>query len=157
MKRAILALLLGFSLAGSAFAGFEDGMAAWRKGDFKTAASEFRALAERGHAQAQNNLGYMYENGEGVPRSDAKAAKWYGKAAAQGITESQNSLGLMYAGGRGGLELDNVEALKWLFIAAARGDSFAKFNRDSIKKKMSPEDIAKAESLGKAWLSANPK
>jgi TPR repeat protein len=30
---------------------------------------------------AQNNLGGMYANGEGVEKDDAKALKWYRKAA----------------------------------------------------------------------------
>ena len=40
--------------------------------------------AEAGSAQAQYNLGLMYDNGEGVPEDDGEAVKWYRKAAEQG-------------------------------------------------------------------------
>ena len=35
-----------------------------------------RRLAEKGNAGAQFNLGLMYDNGEGVPKNKAEAAKW---------------------------------------------------------------------------------
>ncbi|MDP4855337.1 MAG: SEL1-like repeat protein, partial [Schleiferiaceae bacterium] len=40
--------------------------------------------ADQGYAQAQYNLGIMYANGQGVPKSDKEAVKWYRKAAEQG-------------------------------------------------------------------------
>jgi TPR repeat protein len=40
--------------------------------------------AEQGEAEAQTELGEMYENGRGVERKDEEAEKWYRKAAAQG-------------------------------------------------------------------------
>jgi len=48
------------------------------------ALSQLRSLANRGFAEAQFNLGWMYANGEGVPRDDAEAAKWYRRAAKLG-------------------------------------------------------------------------
>jgi TPR repeat protein len=44
------------------------------------AASEFdemKALADKGLAWAQFNLGIKYANGKGVPENDAEAVKWY--------------------------------------------------------------------------------
>lgn len=40
----------------------------------------FRA-AEQGDADAQYNLGVMYEFGDGVPQSYKQAVKWYTQAA----------------------------------------------------------------------------
>jgi TPR repeat protein len=157
MKRGVFVFGVICVLASSAWAGFDEGMAAWGRGKFAAAFAEFKILAEQGHAQAQNNLGYMYDNGEGIARNDGAAEKWYRKAAEQGITESQNNLGLMYAVGRGGLKKDNVKALKWLSIATANGDSNAEFNRDSISTKMSPKDIAEARALAQEWLAAHSK
>jgi TPR repeat protein len=37
---------------------------------------------------AQSNLGIMYANGWGVPKSDIEAYKWYNLAAAQGQSEA---------------------------------------------------------------------
>ena len=33
--------------------------------------------AQRGDAEAQYNLGYMYATGEGVPEDHTEAVKWY--------------------------------------------------------------------------------
>ena len=78
---AVLALLFS---AGSAWADFDDGMAAYESGDYATALQEWRPLAEQGDAEAQLNLGLIYDDGYGVPVNDAEAAKWFRKVAEQG-------------------------------------------------------------------------
>ena len=62
---------------------------------------EYRLAAEQGDAMAQTNLGWMYDNGEGVPEDDTEAVKWYRKAAEQGYAMAQHNLGWMYANGEG--------------------------------------------------------
>jgi TPR repeat protein len=52
----------------------------------------YRKAALQGHANAQNNLGAMYENGEGVPKSREEALKWYKLAAGQGNEWAQRNL-----------------------------------------------------------------
>ena len=42
----------------------------------------YRMAAEQGYAVAQNNLATLYERGRGVPKSDADALYWYGRAMA---------------------------------------------------------------------------
>jgi len=37
--------------------------------------------AEQGIAQSQNNLGWMYHKGQGVPQDYKEAIKWYRKSA----------------------------------------------------------------------------
>ena len=86
------ALLFG---AGSACADFDDGVAAYERGDFATALQEFRPLAEQGDADAQTLIGMMYNEGLGVPKNDAEAVKWFHKAAEQGIAQAQFNLGSM--------------------------------------------------------------
>ncbi len=71
-------------LAAPAWAGLNEGVAAYKRGDYETALREMRVLAAQGDAAAQYNLGVMYENGRGVTQADAEAVKWYRKAAAQG-------------------------------------------------------------------------
>ena len=44
-----------------------------------------KAAAEQGDATAQFNLGLMYDTGEGVPKNDAEAARWFRMAAEQGL------------------------------------------------------------------------
>ena len=53
--------------AGSAWADWDDGVAAYERGDYATARKEIRPLADRGHADAQHALGVMYDLGNGVP------------------------------------------------------------------------------------------
>ena len=45
---------------------------------------ELKKQAEQGEASAQCNLGYCYEYGEGVRKSQKEAIKWYKKSAKQG-------------------------------------------------------------------------
>ena len=47
--------------------------------------------AEEGDVEAQNKLGMIYYNGEGVPKDYTEAIKWYRKAAEQGYAKSQNN------------------------------------------------------------------
>ena len=79
----IAALCAGFTLGltAPAWAGVNEGVAAYNRGDFATALREWRPLAEQGVAEAQFNLGLMYYDGEGVPQDYAEAVKWYRKAA----------------------------------------------------------------------------
>ena len=48
-----------------------------------------KVLADQGDVDAQNNLGVMYDNGNGVPENDAEAVKWFRKAANQGDATAQ--------------------------------------------------------------------
>ncbi len=82
----IAALSAGFTLGLTApgWAGFDEGDAAYHRGDYATALREFRSLAERGDTYAQFILGFMYTQGQGVTQDYAQAAKWYRKAADQG-------------------------------------------------------------------------
>ena len=58
-------------------------------------------LAEQGDVDAQFSLGEMSKKGQGVPRDDAEALKWYRRAAAQGHADAQNNLGIIYTLGKG--------------------------------------------------------
>ncbi len=125
MRHAIIAVLLLAALAGTAVAGpFEDGLAAYERGDYTTALREFRPLAEQGLANAQFNLGLMYRKGQGVPQDDAEAARWYRKAAEQGDADAQYNLGVMYNDGQG-VAQDYAEAVRWYRRAAEQDDAAA--------------------------------
>ena len=85
MKRVISALVFLIGLAAPAWAGFDEGVAAYERGDYETALREFRPLAEQGEAKAQAILGVVYSKGGGVPQDDAEAVKWYRLGAEQGL------------------------------------------------------------------------
>ncbi|MGH6883568.1 MAG: hypothetical protein ACREFM_21775 [Hypericibacter sp.] len=75
----IIATLLLSILAGTPARAesYEAGLAAFDKGDFDTAAKEWRPMAEGGDARAQHGMGLLYEIGSGVEKRDyAEAVKW---------------------------------------------------------------------------------
>ena len=95
-------LLLTLLVGNPAFsADFQKGMDAFDKEDYATALREWKPLAEQGYALAQNNLGVMYEKGQGVSQNYKTAVKWYTLAAEQGYAVAQCNLGLIYDKGEG--------------------------------------------------------
>ena len=58
--RALLAAVLSLWLTTSAWAGFNEGLAAYQRGDYETAFEEWLALANGGNADAQFNRGIRY-------------------------------------------------------------------------------------------------
>jgi len=122
-----IAVLLG-SAGLSQSADFQKGLDAYKSGDYATALREWTPLAEQGHADAQFNLGSMYEYGEGVPQDDKNAVKWYRLAAEQGYARAQIKLGVMYEVGRG-VPQDYKTAVKWYRLAAEQGNAHAQYFR----------------------------
>jgi len=79
--------------AATAFAGpWEDGMAAYNRGDFVPAMQLVRPLAQAGNAKAQALLGVMYRRGEGVARSTVMAFMWLSLAARRGDPKAKAQL-----------------------------------------------------------------
>jgi hypothetical protein len=105
---------------------FENAKTAFGKGDYATALRLYRPLANQGNAEAQYNLGWMYDIGKGVPKNDAEAAKWYRLAAEQGVAKAQTALGVIYTfeALRTG---DYTEALRWYRVAANQGDAHGQY------------------------------
>ena len=153
MKRTLATVFVCLLLATPAWAGFKEGVAAAKLGDWETALSEWRPLAEQGDAKAQYNLGLMYAKGYGVPQHDATAVKWFRKAAEQGLAAAQYNLGVMFFNGQG-VPNDYVHALKWFNLAAIQGHKDAVKDRDIIAKRMTPAQIAEAKKQAREWWAA---
>ena len=88
---------------------------------------ECSAMAKRGDAEAQFNLGNMYYKGQGVLQDYKQAVKWYRLAADQGNAAAQFNLGVSYDNGQGVLQ-DYKQAVKWYRLAADQGNAAAQFN-----------------------------
>ena len=114
-------------VAGDARAGFDEGLAAYNRGDYATALREFRPLAEHGDADAQFYLGFMYRRGVGVTLDYAEAVRWFRMAAEKGDANAQNSLGAMYGKGLG-VPQDFAAALRWFRMAVEQGYATAQHN-----------------------------
>src|ERR1017187_3925101 len=104
---------------------------------------EYKAKAEQGNAEAQFNLGFCYDDGRGVAKNYAKAAKWYRKAAEQGHTQAQFNLGYCYVNGQG-VGKDKVEGYAW-FSMAAKADSDAAKSRALLRKELTPQQFTDAQ------------
>lgn len=74
--------------------------------DFRAALEWLRKSAVQGNPDAQNEVGRMYEKGEGVTRDYVAAAAWYRKAAEHvpdlgGASQGRNNLAMLYINGLG--------------------------------------------------------
>ena len=85
------------------------------------------AKARAGDAVCQTQLGTMYRNGDGVPRNNAEALRWYRLAADQGLADAQNRLAVMLSAGHG-TAADHNEAARWYRKAADQGHAAAQNN-----------------------------
>ena len=116
------------------------------------------AGALNGNADAQYNLGVMYDNGTGVAQDYKEAVRLYRLAAAQGNASAQSNLGAMYGNGTG-VAQDYVRAHMWFNLGAISGekDNKAPANRDSIAKRMTPSQIERAQDMARKCQASNFK
>jgi TPR repeat protein len=144
---ALAAGFIGAIIAGIAFAGlFEDAWSAYGRSDYATAMRLFRRLADQGNADAQANLGFMYQNGQGVQQDDKQAVVWYRKAADQGNARAQTNLGFMYEGGRG-VPKDYKQAVAWYRKAADQGNADAQANLGAMYQHGRPRQTQRAQGI----------
>jgi TPR repeat protein len=111
-------------LGSAAQAGLQEGAAAYEAGNLPLAVKEFRAAADAGEADAQFNMGLMYEQGIGVAKDEKEALAWYRKSAEQGNANAQFNLGVLYENGRG-TAVDFAQANEWYRKASVQGDALA--------------------------------
>jgi uncharacterized protein len=94
------------------------------------AARWFRQAAAAGLAQAENDLGFLYDSGLGLPEDHAEAS---GRGAPQ----------------------DDVAAYTWMDVAAfrARGTLQERcvMERDALAAKLTPEQLAEAQRRALLW------
>src|SRR5712691_7758898 len=121
-----MVLLLWLS-AVPGWAGFEEGIQAYKNGDYATAMRALWPLAQQGDARAQFLLGALYAQGHGVPQDYGAAAQWFRRAAEQGHVAAQFNLGVRYHEGRG-VPHDPGRAAAWYRRAAQQGFARAQYN-----------------------------
>jgi TPR repeat protein len=92
MAARLLAALQVFGQAGALAGPWEDGMAAYNRGDYVPAIQLVRPLAQQGNAKAQALLGGMYRRGKGVAKSSAHAFMWLSMASARGNARARAEL-----------------------------------------------------------------
>lgn len=104
-------------------------------GDYQTAASILRPLAEAENSRAQTKLGLMYFKGLGVPINYLEAINWNRRAALQGDTEAQRFLANVNEGGLG-IPRNITEGIKLYILAAQGGDSPAQDRIGSLFREL---------------------
>ena len=100
--------------------------------------------ADQGHANAQFNLGFMYENGQGVGQDFGEAIKWYRMAADQGDAGAQYMLGVTYENGEG-VGQDMTEAMVWYRMAADQGHEGAQARVDSSESELEGGEVHESD------------
>jgi TonB family protein len=147
MRRIHIPIVLALLLAGLACLSFVSGQEP--KAPAAESLESMRGRAEKGDADVQARLGYMYHVGQGVKQDYAEAARWYRKAAFQGHAVAQFNLGLLYSKGQG-VPQDYVEAHKWLNLATSHASSDIQKGyadaQEELGRKMNPQQIAEAQS-----------
>jgi len=89
---------LAAAFTGVAWAGpREEAAAAYRRGDYATAFQLWRPLAEQGDGETQMALGFMYHEGEGVPKDLVRAYMWFFLAASNVPADQQGFHDAMFA------------------------------------------------------------
>lgn len=106
--------------------------------------------ARNGDAQAQYELGYCYDRGEGVVQDHEKAMFWFLKAAMQEHDEACYELGMLYHYGEG-VEQNYAKAVYWYEKAAKRGHAMA---QNSLGNRyLYGEGVEENDELAVHWYS----
>jgi uncharacterized protein len=114
-------IVVAVIIPGAVLAGpLEDGRGAAARGDFAEAVRLLERAAEGGSADAETDLGLLYERGSNGTPDFEEARMWYLRAAAAGSLAAEANLAGMYAAGRG-VPQDDAEAARLYAQAADQG------------------------------------
>lgn len=122
--------------------------------NFGAAAAHFtRALAPE-IPKAQYYLASLYAKGSGVVQNHEKARSMLVEIADKGYRDALYPLGLL------SIDMgDNVQALQWFILAAARDDTNAQPDaikqRDELTQALAPSDVARAQVMATEWDNAH--
>jgi TPR repeat protein len=92
--------------------------------DYASSLAWLGKSAAQGNAGGENDLGYLYFAGLGVPQNYAIAQSWFTKAADRGYPAAEDNLGYMYSRGLG-VPQNAALAVTLLQRAQAQGDANA--------------------------------
>lgn len=114
------------------------------QGDFKNAALYYEKAVAAGSLEGYCNLGYCYENGQGVILNSQKAYELYMVAAEHGYSRGYRCVANCYFNGIY-VEENMAEGFKWMEQAAEAGDVIAMYYCGALLEE------------GAEGLAANPK
>ena len=113
----------------SMHSGYDAGIAAYKRGNYKVALYDFEPRAMAGDPVAQFCLGFMYTHGQGVGKDPQKARKWYEKAILQSYLPAHNNVlvGLI----RSKITTDKAKVIELIQLVqwmAEHGNPVAQYN-----------------------------
>ena len=98
----LIVILLGIFLSGCLTSTYNltEGIQSFSVQDYRQAFIRLLPEAEKGQADAQYAVGYMYYYGQGVVEDRRKAWLWITRAAKAGQTDAQTAMALLDQHGR---------------------------------------------------------
>ncbi|WP_241159417.1 MULTISPECIES: sel1 repeat family protein [unclassified Desulfovibrio] len=127
-----------------------DAARAFAAGDIAKARAIWEKLAEEGDGQAMNNLGVLYDQGQGVEPDVGRALHWFAKAAEAGNASGMSNYGRMLEQGRG-MEANPAEAARWFDLAARQGQPEAQYNLGFLYEH--GRGVPRDDAAAAAWYS----
>jgi hypothetical protein len=115
--------------------------------------------AQAGDPNAEFDVAYDYQTGQGSPQDLTKAAFWFRKAGDHGHARAQYSLALLYNTGQG-VPQDYAEGYFWAELAATgkvegvRSEVVAKL-RDQTASFLTKEVLLQTQERARAWFAAH--
>jgi len=157
MKYAFHGIILAVwaALATPVLAEIEEARDLMEEGKFEEARLALLPAARSGNADAEELIGVMYALGLGVERDPERAFEWYLRSSMKGHPGAQSGVGWYYEVGLGMPAPDLVRAYMWYALSAIGGDPDAAISLEEVVKKMTPEEIARAQVLiddYKPWM-----
>ena len=134
---------------------FLDGETALESRAYQEAFNKFKPFAEMGFSFAEFHMGEINENAPPPLNNPEVALEWYKKAALKRFPNAFFRIGKLFADNQN-VGINLVEAYKWLNLGVYFGDFTSFSARDAVAKKMSYEDVLKAQEesnfeLKKSW------
>lgn len=142
----LIALGIAMTTPLPAYAEIEKGRILMEQNRFEEAMAEFLPAARSGNADAEELIGVMYAMGLGVERDDERAFEWYLRASMKGHPGAQSGIGWYFEVGRG-TAVDLVRAYLWYGLSTIGGDPDAAISIEEVAKKMTPEEVRRAQVL----------
>jgi TPR repeat protein len=124
--------------------------------DFAEAEEWTRKAAETDELETVIKLARMYRYDPGPESKMREAVNLFKRAAAMGDRSALYELGVLNENGEG-VQRSDVQAYMWYELAASENDQTAASARDSVAKRLTTDEIAKAERLAREWLEARPQ
>lgn len=106
--------------------------------------------AEAGNVLAMFEAGGLFIAADDTPDNQAAAARWFQQAALHGNRDSQFNIALLFQEGFG-VPQSPADAYAWLRIAASAGDEDAGARATTLRRDMSPEHRAAADSVAESF------